>query len=110
MKKRIITQLVSGLLLLCSVQAVAGVKKTGPALAHCHEEMSVVQTLTDTIPAPAQQPVASPAKPVAEKPVTAVIKAVPKARRVAAPKPVQVKVKPVKIIKPKIVKPVLKVL
>ena len=44
-----------------------------------------------------------------EKPAT-VIKIVPKARRQSIPIPVKVKVKPVKIIKPKIIKPVIKVI
>lgn len=110
MKKRIITQLVSGFLLLCSVRASAAAKETNMINSHCQEYSGYLLAVPDTIPAPAHQPVASPAKPTAEKPVAAVIKAVPKARRVVAPKPVQVKVKPVKVIKPKIVKPVLKVL
>jgi hypothetical protein len=44
-----------------------------------------------------------------EKPAT-VIKIVPKARRQSIPVPVNVKVRPVKIIKPKIIKPVIKVI
>jgi hypothetical protein len=44
-----------------------------------------------------------------EKPAT-VIKIVPKARRQSIPLPVKVEVKPVKILKPKIIKPVIKVL
>ncbi len=69
----------------------------------------------DTIPVakPVETPAGSPvtaAKPVTEKPVATVIKAVPKARKVAVPRQVAVKVKPVKVVKPKIIKPVLKVL
>jgi hypothetical protein len=48
-------------------------------------------------------------KRVEEKHAT-VIKVVPKARRQSIPIPVKVKVRPVKIIKPKIIKPVLKVI
>lgn len=67
--------------------------------------------IIDTLPAPAK-PAETPAgKPAAsEKPVTAVIKEVPKARKVAVPRPVTVKVKGLKVVKPKIIKPVLKVL
>jgi len=39
-----------------------------------------------------------------------IIKAVPKARKQAIPLPVKLQVKPVKIIKPKIIKPVIKIL
>ncbi|MEO6722646.1 MAG: hypothetical protein ABIN67_19910 [Ferruginibacter sp.] len=61
---------------------------------------------TDSIPPPKVQPV----EPV-EKPVTEVIKEVPKARKQAIPVPVTLKVKPViKVIKPQIVKPVIKIL
>jgi hypothetical protein len=45
-----------------------------------------------------------------DKPSATAIKVVPKARRQAIPIPVKVKVKPVKIIKPKIIKPLIKVL
>jgi hypothetical protein len=44
-----------------------------------------------------------------DKPVEKIIKAVPKARKQAVPIPVVVPVNPIKIVKPKIVKPVIKV-
>jgi len=44
-----------------------------------------------------------------EEPAT-VIKVVPKARRQSIPIPVQVKVRPVKIVRPKIIRPLMKVL
>ena len=46
---------------------------------------------------------------VAAKPAEEIIKAVPKARRQAVPIPVVIPVKPIQIVKPKIVKPVIKV-
>ena len=43
------------------------------------------------------------------KPAVEIIKAVPKARKQAVPIPVAIPVKPIQIVKPKIVKPVIKV-
>lgn len=74
------------------------------------ENIKLLKIITDTLPSPVKPAEAASAKPVTEKPVATVIKEVPKARKVAVPKPVTVKVKPVKIIKPTIIKPVLKVL
>ena len=45
---------------------------------------------------------------VVSTPAAAVVKQVPKARKVSAPK--QVKVQPVKVVKPKIIKPAVKIL
>ena len=68
--------------------------------------------------APSVYTLPSPVKPV-EAPTatrtiatqgTAVVKKVPKARKVTVPRPVTVKVNPVKVVKPRIIKPVLKVL
>lgn len=59
---------------------------------------------TDTLPAS----VKSSDNAVAAKPAEEIIKAVPKARKQAVPIPVVVPVQPIKIVKPKIVKPVIK--
>lgn len=59
---------------------------------------------TDTLPPKVKDQDNTTAKPVEE-----IIKAVPKARKQAVPIPVVVPVKPIKIVKPKIVKPVIKV-
>lgn len=45
-----------------------------------------------------------------DKPASDIIKEVPKARRQPVPIPVNVKIRPIKIIKPKIIKPLIKVL
>ena len=44
------------------------------------------------------------------KPAEDIIKVVPKARKQAIPIPVKVQVKPLKVIKPKIIKPIIRVL
>ena len=59
----------------------------------------------DTIPAS----VKSSDNAVAAKPAEEIIKTVPKVRKQAVPIPVVVPVNPIKIVKPKIVKPVIKV-
>lgn len=59
----------------------------------------------DTVPQPIK-----PVETNKEKPVPVVIKALPAPRRQAIPVPVKVKVVPVKVIKPKIVKPIIKLL
>ncbi len=59
----------------------------------------------DTIPAK----VTSPETPT-NKSTESIIKEVPRSRKQPVPIPVNVKVKPIKIIKPKIIKPVIKIL
>jgi hypothetical protein len=74
-------------------------------------ETATISLQTDTLP-PSKKITEAPGdKPVPnDKPVANVIKVVPKARRQMVPVPVNVKIKPVKIIKPKIIKPVIRVL
>ncbi len=76
-----------------------------PSISFKHYYLGAAGLMTDTVP----QPVKTADKGEA-KPVETVIKAVPKVRKQAIPVPVIPTVKPVKIIKPKIVKPVLKIL
>ena len=59
----------------------------------------------DTIPVK----VASPENTI-NKPTESIIKEVPKARNQPIPIPVNIKVNPIKIIKPKIIKPIIKIL
>lgn len=110
MKRTIILQVVTGFFLFCSLaaQGKGGEEKSRFILNGKH--VCFGQVFLDTIPTPVKTTDVSIAKPATEKPVADVIKSVPKARRVSAPKPVQVKVKPVKVLKPRILKPVLKVL
>jgi hypothetical protein len=74
-------------------------------------ETAVISLQIDTVPAPKKITEVPGDKPVPnDKPVANVIKVVPKARRQTVPVPVDIKIKPVKIIKPKIIKPVIRVL
>lgn len=60
---------------------------------------------TDTLPPPKKN-----TENINDKPAEGIIKEVPKARRQPVPVPVSVKIKPVKIIKPNIIKPLIRVL
>ena len=110
MNRTIILNAFTGIFLLCSISVCAKANEVKPACILNRENNLFMHVLTDTIPTAVKPVEATAAKPVTEKPVATVIKEVPKARKVAVPKPVTVKVNPVKIIKPKIIKPVLKVL
>jgi hypothetical protein len=111
MKRVNILIVFTGIFLLCHLSFFAKASEGIPTCILNRERVAFIRKmLPDTIPAPVKTVEAPATKPVAEKPVASVIKAVPKARRVAVPKPVTVKLTPVKIIKPKIIKPVLKVL
>jgi hypothetical protein len=72
---------------------------------------AISQMQSDTIPPPKKNMENNnqPGENVDKKPVAGVIKVVPKARRQSVPIPVNVKVKPVKIITP-IIKPVIRIL
>jgi hypothetical protein len=114
MKRIIIIQIVAVVFLFCCLPFFT---KAGHGKRICYhrdaQEFGVV-VLADTIPAAARPTEAgkpAPAvAPIAGKPVAGVIKEVPKARKVTVPRQVTVKVQPVKVIKPKITRPVLKVL
>jgi hypothetical protein len=110
MKRLIFLNVFVGIFLLCHLSFMAKASGEKPACLHHPESRAFLNMLPDTIPAPVKPVEATATKPAPEKPVAAVIKAVPKARKVEVPKPVTVKLAPVKIIKPKIIKPVLKVL
>lgn len=64
-----------------------------------------VQMQSDTVPAPVKTGGAEK-----EKPVPVVIKTLPAPRKQPIPVPVKVKVVPVKVIKPKVLKPIIKLL
>jgi hypothetical protein len=67
--------------------------------------ISTTHLQTDTLP-----PKVSGPDKADNKPVEAIIKVVPKARKQVVPIPVSIPVKPPVIIKPKIIKPVIKIL
>ena len=62
------------------------------------------KTISDTIP-----PAVKTVDPTSAKPAGDMIKTVPKVRKQQLPVPVNIKVKPVKIAKPKVIKPKLKI-
>ncbi len=68
-----------------------------------HTVINPIQS--DTLPPPAKNTVST-----TDKPVQDILKVVPKARKQPVPIPVNVKVNPIKIIKPKIIKPIIRVL
>lgn len=84
--------------------AGGGLRKDFPPIASYKELLSLP---VDTIPAPGKMPEAK----TGNGPTVTTIKEVPKAKKQVAPVavPVQVKVKPIKIIKPKIIRPVIKI-
>lgn len=114
MKRKIILQSFTGIFLLCCLPFFMKGARKRPAGFSRDELAFIVMPLTDTIPAaakPTEGTKPGPAiAPNTGKPVATVIKEVPKARKVAVPRPVAIKVKPVKVVKPKIIRPVLKVL
>lgn len=79
-----------------------GDQPVNPKFINARKTMALVR---DTVP-PANQP------PVDEKDKAAkdLIKEVPKARVQTAPIPVKIQVAPIKIVKPKIVKPVVRII
>lgn len=109
MKRIISIPAFTGIFLFCSLLAQAKVKEGKPA-CNLTREYSVIQILSDTIPAPVKPAEATSTKPAIAQPVATIIKTVPKARKVSVPQPVVIKVKPVKIIRPKITRPILRVL
>ncbi len=72
---------------------------------HVVNYMELLPLLNDTIPATKKMP---ETKTNSSSTVTA-IKEVPKAKKQIAPIAVPIQVKPIKIIKPKIIKPVIKI-
>ncbi len=74
--------------------------------------IKIIQSVINKIQADTLLPPQKNTESPKDKPIEAVIKEVPPARKQAIPIPVHVKVNPIKIIKPKIkvIKPVIKVL
>jgi hypothetical protein len=103
----LITNLV--ILFFCSAPAFAGATALHPGTREGTVCIIAVEMPADTI-VPAPKPAEGTPPGTEEKRVTAVVKEVPKARKVSAPKQVAIKVKPVKVIKPKIIKPAIKIL
>lgn len=68
-----------------------------------HTAINLIQSDTPRVPVKST-------KSVTDKPVQDILKVVPKARKQPVPIPVNVEVKPIKIIKPKIIKPIIRVL
>ena len=110
MKGAIIGKCLIGILVLISSPQWIMARAVHPA-KQITSETAVISLQTDTVPAPKKITEVPGDKPVPnDKPVANVIKVVPKARRQTVPVPVDIKIKPVKIIKPKIIKPVIRVL
>lgn len=78
-----------------------GDQPVDPKFINARKTMAQVR---DTVP-PANQPPAADK----DKAVNDLIKEVPKARIQTAPVPVKIQLTPIKIVKPKIVKPVIKI-
>ena len=98
-----------GILFLGSTSFCAKASEVKPGSHITIEIIIRLNANTDTIPSLVKPAQVEPAKPVIENPVAGIIKVVPKARRVTVPRQV-VKVVPVKLVKPKIIKPVIKLL
>ena len=78
----------------------------GKPVLHFNKNYSItLPCLSDTLPPKVKSLDIDNNQPVEE-----IIKAVPKARKQAVPIPVTLQVKPVIIVKPKIIKPIIKVL
>ena len=77
----------------------------GPVRVLKFNHRMVLPLVSDTVPPPATAPAKTDTKPA-----TDVIKEVPKSRNQAVPVPITTPIKPIKMVKPKIVKPVIKVL
>jgi hypothetical protein len=112
MNGAIIGKCLIGILIIISTPQWIMAKAVYPA-KQITSETAIISLLSDTIPPSKKITDASGDKPVPnDKSVTKVakaIKVVPKARRQTIPVPVNIKIKPVKIIKPKIIKPVIRV-
>ena len=110
MKGAMIGKCLIGILVLISSPQWTMAKAVYPA-KQITSETAIISLQADTIPPSKKIKEAPGDKPVPnDKPVANVIKVVPKARRQTVPVPVDIKIKPVKIIKPKIIKPVIRVL
>lgn len=108
MKAAIIRKNFIGMFFMISIPNWALAIEGQPLCNIVANHITINRNQSDTIPPPKKS---TPANLVAnDKPVRKIIKVVPKARRQPIPIPVKVKVKPVKIIKPKIIKPVIKIL
>ena len=104
----------AGVGLLCltgSLSVCAKTYEVTPAHVINMKDVMSVTNQVDTLPTPIKNTEVGTAKPGTTTPVTAVIKSVPKARKVPVPMQVRV-IKPVKIkvLKPKIIKPVIRLL
>ncbi len=96
------------LIVIVFIISASGAARAGglmPTGDKIFKKMLRCDMLLDTVPAVSKAPVAEKDRPVAGK-----IKTLPVPRRQAIPVPVKVKVAPVKIIAPKIVKPIIKLL
>lgn len=110
MKGTIISIVFAASLLFCCVTVSAKTAKGKSTCTFTMENDLLISMASDTIPSPEKSPEAGIVKPDAEKTVVTVIKEVPKARKVSVPRQVIPRVKPVKVIKPKIIKPVVRIL
>lgn len=110
MKGAMIGKCLIGMLIIISTPQWIMAKAIHPA-KQITSETAVISLPTDTVPSSKKITEAPREKAVPnDKPVAKVIKVVPKARRQMVPIPVNVGIKPIKIIEPKIIKPVIRVL
>lgn len=108
MKGAMIRKGLIGVIMLISAPQWIMAKAVHPA-NRVTSETAIISLQSDTIPPPKKVTETPADKPASkDKPVVKTIKIVPKARRQAVPVPINVKIKPVKIIKPKIIKPIIR--
>ncbi len=105
------TNLLKGLIVIFGIIVTPGFVLAGdgkPCTAMKINYTAINHIIADTtLPEPDEKPTPKKEEKVVDKTVE-VVKVIPKARRQPIPVPVKVNVQPVKIIKPKIIKPVVK--
>lgn len=108
MKGAMIRKGLIGVIMIISAPQWIMAKAVHPA-NRVTSETAIISLQSDTIPPPKKVTETPADKPPSDdKPVVKTIKIVPKARRQAVPVPINVEIKPVKIIKPKIIKPIIR--
>ncbi len=105
MKGAIILKGFIGMLFIISIPQWASAKEGKPLCNITLNHIVINPMQSDTLPPPKAGMESNN-----EKPISGIIKEVPKSRRQPVPIPVVVKIIPVKIIKPNIIKPLIRVL
>ncbi|MDO9376105.1 MAG: hypothetical protein Q7T76_16905 [Ferruginibacter sp.] len=104
MKPGKLCRVMLGLLVVVSSSTTAIATHKSAPCKFTTSQFNQIITINDTIP-----PAVKTVDPTTAKPADEMIKTVPKVRKQQLPVPVNIKVKPVKIIKPKVIKPNLKI-